>query len=904
MIDSILGIAQNYPLYIQGAGKWIYDLCATHGTQIKFGVIASVVAACLCAFFRARRFYGTLVWITGAVGCAYLGQIYLTQNYWLTGTLLYLGAAILMFIYCAIVKGKYGLSEIVIGKRATIELMVLIILCGSFFRFYHLSSFPNGVINDEALSLQLGVCTMRGEDVGGIYALAPFYFVPFGSEALFFKLFGVSLFTGRMAMAVPGVLGIIAFFFMTDILFGRAVALLAASFLATCYYSSGFDRIACGNTQGTLFACASVYLLLLAEKKKSVLCGLLSGAVLGVGLGTFDSYKGVILVFLTFIMYRIIFERGFLRKNWFVLVPVVIGFLAAAGHQLQAQKDHAFTYIKGGFIFFSGLKLPFSAHTGLFLQNIRILVRMLFSHVEESLWLMSGEPMLNQFLIPLFFLGCISALYCFRRYNYFLALAWLILAPIGGILLLPMDYRIIVFLPAVYIFAALGAFLLLKAILSCFRLRGNVFFISSLSILTVAVFVVNVYVYFNKCAMGTSFSDKEMGEYVDSQIGKRYVYVVGNVDTCAPYVLTYESRRGEDQKKYYSFIKEDEVYPAIFSKPSGNQDIVFVFFKSKKSSKLVEDIGKAMPYAKVEQKQCLISCMLPENELAKERGADVSYQAALLEAAPVQWGRAEAMSTEFDWENYPISYPFRIEMEGYFCVPKDDRYNFRSNGGGDTEVFIDGEQVSLSPSSCDLNRGAHEIYLRHLQNTPGKFSLTWVRGGEPEVPIYLWRGAIQSMLAPHGEALAKEPTPESPVKTVLEKRGGEVVADDEGPEFTIISGDWGSGEETERGCYGTSVHWANAGGGAEARWTLKIPASGDYEVFARWTQYGNRATNTPYTIQDADGVDTVRVNQQKGGGEWNSLGIYTFSQDKPAVITITNDADQFVIADAVKLVPR
>jgi len=143
-----------------------------------------------------------------------------------------------------------------------------------------------------------------------------------------------------------------------------------------------------------------------------------------------------------------------------------------------------------------------------------------------------------------------------------------------------------------------------------------------------------------------------------------------------------------------------------------------------------------------------------------------------------------------------------------------------------------------------------------------------------------------------------------PVKPVLEKRGGEVVADDEGPEFTIISGDWFSGEETERGCYGKSVHWANAGGGAEARWTLGIPASGDYEVFARWTQFDNRATNTPYTIQHADGVDTVRVNQQKGGGEWNSLGSYTFSKDKPAVITITNDADQFVIADAVKLVPR
>jgi len=65
------------------------------------------------------------------------------------------------------------------------------------------------------------------------------------------------------------------------------------------------------------------------------------------------------------------------------------------------------------------------------------------------------------------------------------------------------------------------------------------------------------------------------------------------------------------------------------------------------------------------------------------------------------------------------------------------------------------------------------------------------------------------------------------------------------------------------------------GGGepAEARWAVKIPASGKYEVFACWTQYGNRATNTPYMIQHADGEETVRVNQQENGAEWNSLGI-------------------------------
>jgi len=163
MIDNILGLAQNYPLYIQGAGKWIYDLCATHATKIKFGVIFFVVATFLCGLFRTSRFYGTLVWIIGAIGCAYLAQIYIMENCLLTGTLLYCEAAILMCIYCAMVKGEYGASEIVIGKMATIVLMGFIILCASFFRFYRLADFPNAVINDEALNLQCGVYAMRGE---------------------------------------------------------------------------------------------------------------------------------------------------------------------------------------------------------------------------------------------------------------------------------------------------------------------------------------------------------------------------------------------------------------------------------------------------------------------------------------------------------------------------------------------------------------------------------------------------------------------------------------------------------------------------------------------------------------------------------------------------------------------
>jgi hypothetical protein len=134
------------------------------------------------------------------------------------------------------------------------------------------------------------------------------------------------------------------------------------------------------------------------------------------------------------------------------------------------------------------------------------------------------------------------------------------------------------------------------------------------------------------------------------------------------------------------------------------------------------------------------------------------------------------------------------------------------------------------------------------------------------------------------------------------EEAGTLIADDEGLRFEVIRGKWPSGFDD--GCFGAINHGAiRADGVAEARWKLKVPKDGDYEVFARWSrgQSGIRATNTPYTIRHTDGATTVRVNQQQQGGKWNSLGVYRFSKDEPAIITITNDANQWVLADAVKL---
>ena len=106
---------------------------------------------------------------------------------------------------------------------------------------------------------------------------------------------------------------------------------------------------------------------------------------------------------------------------------------------------------------------------------------------------------------------------------------------------------------------------------------------------------------------------------------------------------------------------------------------------------------------------------------------------------------------------------------------------------------------------------------------------------------------------------------------------------------------------SEPNYYGTNyAYHASGTGDGSATFSFNITESGTYEVFAWWTSHSNRALNAPYTINHSSGSNTVRVDQTTNGGEWNSLGTYFFSEGT-ATVVLSNDADGYVIADAVKM---
>jgi uncharacterized repeat protein (TIGR01451 family) len=97
---------------------------------------------------------------------------------------------------------------------------------------------------------------------------------------------------------------------------------------------------------------------------------------------------------------------------------------------------------------------------------------------------------------------------------------------------------------------------------------------------------------------------------------------------------------------------------------------------------------------------------------------------------------------------------------------------------------------------------------------------------------------------------------------------------------------------------------------AVATWSFSGLTAGTYLASATWPAHPNRATNAPFSVFDGTNViGTVQVNQELApndfadqGSAWENLGVFTISGSE-LNIQLSNRANDYVIADAVRVVP-
>ncbi len=126
------------------------------------------------------------------------------------------------------------------------------------------------------------------------------------------------------------------------------------------------------------------------------------------------------------------------------------------------------------------------------------------------------------------------------------------------------------------------------------------------------------------------------------------------------------------------------------------------------------------------------------------------------------------------------------------------------------------------------------------------------------------------------------------------------IVDNADYNFSMV-GIWATSAATS-GFYGSNYLEAAGGTGSKiAMWDAELTGGpGSYEVFVWYAASSNHATNAPFTINHDGESDTVLVDQTINGDQWVSLGTYDFADNDEENVTLSDDADAYVIADAVK----
>jgi RHS repeat-associated protein len=129
----------------------------------------------------------------------------------------------------------------------------------------------------------------------------------------------------------------------------------------------------------------------------------------------------------------------------------------------------------------------------------------------------------------------------------------------------------------------------------------------------------------------------------------------------------------------------------------------------------------------------------------------------------------------------------------------------------------------------------------------------------------------------------------------------EIVGDDSDDNIITV-GDWSLVTKGKNIFHGSGYLKSPKGSGENSvTWPLFNATQGKYDVYARWAENRNNASNAPYVVNHALGQDIVNVDQSKTGSSWKLLGSYTLNAD--STITMSNNANGNVVADAIKIYP-
>jgi 4-amino-4-deoxy-L-arabinose transferase-like glycosyltransferase len=199
-----------------------------------------------------------------------------------------------------------------------------------WFRVFRINQIPPGIFVDETNAALDAIRILEGRPDSpfgtGWYetpTMYAYYLVGL------FRLLGTSFAALKMASLLPAILTIAAFYPLVRLMFGVPTAFAATLILAANRWHITMSRWGWNEVAPLLFLIGALFFLIRAIRDRRALDFALGGLLLGLGHYTYLASRLVLIAVVCYLLYRVLFERGFLGRNWrglllFLLVYVVV----------------------------------------------------------------------------------------------------------------------------------------------------------------------------------------------------------------------------------------------------------------------------------------------------------------------------------------------------------------------------------------------------------------------------------------------------------------------------------------------------------------------------------------------------------------------------------------------------
>jgi len=226
-----------------------------------------------------------------------------------------------------------------------------------------------------------------------------------------------------------------------------------------------------------------------------------------------------------------------------------------------------------------------------------------------------------------------------------------------------------------------------------------------------------------------------------------------------------------------------------------------------------------------------------------------------------------------------------------------------SNGPKPGSLVVDnpsGIPVGDWPNSTSVAGAQGGSYQTHTAGT-GQSSFTWPLAGSGQYRVYT-RWTAYGNRATNAQYQVRHAAGTSTVTVDQRQNGGQWMllgTYDLDAGSQVVLTDQANGYVIADAVMAEPV----AATANTATWQLPVTETKAYQVYARWTAHPNRATNAKYRVTHSNGNIDIPVSQQQQSGQWVLLGNFTLSPGK-ASVSLTDEADGYVIADAVMANPQ